>query len=274
MERSDRSGARFPTDRVGLAEPADAALADADDIVARAAADEAAADDARARFRHEGLRALQPDERIAPLLELGERLVAIRRAALLDRREPSPGTRLVPGVAGDLYVTSRRLVLIGRLTLSFELDAIEDAVLSGERLLLVLHEGHGVALQVAGPRPLWVEIAAARASARSSRDAGPSAGPLPAARYRPAASARFRAPSLRRMLLRCISTVRGESEGLSDLVIAVRAEGRSTPGAAAGRPRPSSGKPSSWAAAPQCRFVADDQRGHATCRVPPLPESC
>ena len=181
MERSDRTSDRPPSAAVDPRE-ADAALTDASDIVDRAAADQAAADDARLRFRRDGLPALAPDERIAPLLEPGERVVAVRHAALLDRREPSPGTRLRPGLAGELYVTSRRIVLVGRVTLSFELDAIEDAVLSGERLLLVLREGHGVVLQVAQPRLLWVEIAAARGSARSAQTPCSSVGPQPATR--------------------------------------------------------------------------------------------
>ncbi|MDA8202861.1 MAG: hypothetical protein M0Z49_08885 [Chloroflexi bacterium] len=181
MEPSDRKSDGLPSASVDPRE-ADAALADAGDIVARAAADEAAADAARARIRREGLRALAPDERVAPLLEPGELLVAIHHAALLERREPGPGQHITTGVAGELYVTSRRLVLIGRLTLSFELDAIADAVVSGERLLLVLRDGHGVALQVAEPRLLWVEIAAARARARSAQDPGATAGPQPAAR--------------------------------------------------------------------------------------------
>ena len=176
MERSDRTSDRRPAAAVAPHD-ADAALADAGDIVARAAADQAAADEARRRFRREGLPTLPPDARIAPLLEPDERLVALRHGALLERREPAPGTRLTPGVAGELYVTSRRLVLLGRLTLSVELDAIEDAVLSGERLLLVLQGGHGVAVQVAQPRRLWVEIAAARGYARSAQAPGP--GPLP-----------------------------------------------------------------------------------------------
>ncbi len=181
MDHSERPGAPIPAGARGRDEPAPA-LADAGDIVARAAADQAAADEDRLRFRREGPPTLPPDARIAPLLEPDEHLVALRHAALLDRREPGPGTRLTPGVAGALYITSRRLVLIGRLTLSFELDAIEDAVVSGERLLLVLREGHGVVLQVAQPRLLAVEIAAARAYARSARVPGASAGPQPATR--------------------------------------------------------------------------------------------
>ena len=148
----------------------------------RAEADEAAADEARARFRREGPPSLPPDERIAPLLEPGERLVAVRHAALLDRREPAPGERLVSGAAGELYVTSRRLVLVGRLTIEIGLETIEDAVLSGERLLLVLREGRGVTLQVGQPRLLCVEIAAARAAARSAQVRGLDAGPPPPAR--------------------------------------------------------------------------------------------
>ena len=181
MDHSERPGAPIPAGARDRDEPAPA-LADAGDIVERAAADEAAADEARLRFRREGLPALPPDARIAPLLEPDERVVAVRHAALLERREPAPGTRLTPGVAGELYVTSRRLVLIGRVTLSFELETIADAVLSGERLLLVLHDGHGVALQVAGPRLLAVEIAAARGSARSAQLAPAGADPGPADR--------------------------------------------------------------------------------------------
>ena len=181
MERSDRTSDRRPAAAVDPRD-ADAALADAGDSVARAAADQAAADEARRRFRREGLPTLPPDARIAPLLEPDERLVALRHAALLERREPAPGTRLTPGVAGELYVTSRRLVLVGRLTLSVELDAIADAVFSGERLLLVLRDGHGVALQVAQPRLLWVEIAAARGLARPAQVSGAGDGPEPATR--------------------------------------------------------------------------------------------
>ena len=40
-------------------------------------------------------------------------------------------------------------------------------MLSGHRLLLVLHGGAGIALDVASPRLLRVEIATARAAARA-----------------------------------------------------------------------------------------------------------
>jgi hypothetical protein len=180
MERGDATGVPFATDALAKSEPA--ALADAGQIVERAPAAAGAPDEARARFRRDGAPMLPPDEQIAPFLEPGEQLVALRHAALLDRREPSPGARLTPGVAGDLYVTSRRLVLVGRVRLSFELGEIEDAVVSGERLLLVLRDGRGVALQVAQPRLLWVEIAAARALARPAQPSGRGPVPEPAAR--------------------------------------------------------------------------------------------
>jgi hypothetical protein len=99
------------------------------------------------------------------LLAAGEHVVAVRRSALLDRREPAVGSDVPTGLAGDLYLTSRRLVLVGRLTLSFHLDEIEEAMLSGERLLLVMPGGQGASLDVAQPRLLRVEIAAARVAA-------------------------------------------------------------------------------------------------------------
>jgi hypothetical protein len=134
-----------------------------------AMADDLAAREARVRFRGEGMPALEPDERIEPLLDLGERVLAVHRAVQLDRRAPRPGSPGPAGVPGDLYLTSRRLVLIGRPTLSFELAGIEDAVISGPRLLMGLHDGHGVAVGTAQPRLMWTEIAAARASAKAAR---------------------------------------------------------------------------------------------------------
>jgi hypothetical protein len=141
------------------------ALRDATQILARAQADEAAADEARERYRTQPHAKLEPDARIAPLLAAGEHVVAVRRSALLDRREPAVGSDVATGLAGDLYLTSRRLVLVGRLTLSFHLDEIEEAMLSGERLLLVMPGGQGASLDVAQPRLLRVEIAAARVAA-------------------------------------------------------------------------------------------------------------
>ena len=165
MHRFDRrTPARDSLDTVDV--DGAAALRDAAGILARAEADEAAADRARARYRRQAMAALVPDVHIAPLLTSDEQVLAVRRSALLDRRQPHAGSDAPGGLAGDLYLTSRRLVLVGRLTLSFDLDEIEEALLSGERLLLVLRGGQGASLAVAQPRLLRVEIAAARASAR------------------------------------------------------------------------------------------------------------
>ena len=151
--------------------PADApAIRDASAILARAQADKAAADLARESYRTQPMPALEPDDRIAPLLVHDELVVAVRRSAQLDRRQPLPGWDAPPGVAGDLYLTSRRLMLVGRLHLELGLDDIEEAGLSGERLLLMLRDGRGIFVDVERPRLLRVEIATARALARAEGD--------------------------------------------------------------------------------------------------------
>lgn len=147
------------------AESGAAALRDASSIVARADQDEAIAAEARIRYRADGIEPLQPDAGIRSLLGDGEIPLAVRRSAALDRREP-PRAHQALGVAGDLYVTSRRLVLVGRRTLALDLDAIADAVVAGERLQLVMRDGTCVTLDVDQPRLLRVQISAARAAAR------------------------------------------------------------------------------------------------------------
>lgn len=166
------------------------ALRDADAIVARAAEDEAAALEARERFRDREMEPLQPDARIAELLVPGEDVLAVRRSAMLDRRDPPLGGArcpVCPGLAGDLYVTSARLVLVGRTVLAYDLSAIREAVVSTERLLLTLCDGAGITLAVDRPRLLRVEIGVARARqatragaarrARPARGAGPDRDP-------------------------------------------------------------------------------------------------
>lgn len=147
--------------------PVDApAIRDASAILARAHADEAAADRARETYRTHPLPTLEPDAGIAPLLGPDERVVAVRRSAQLDRRQPVPGADAPLGLAGDLYLTCRRLVLVGRLVVSLDLGDIEEVGLSGERLLLALHDGQGMTIDVEQPRLLRVEVATARALAR------------------------------------------------------------------------------------------------------------
>ena len=147
-------------------ESASPALRDAAEIVRRAADDESAATAARARSRTEAPRRLEANERLAALLDRDEWLIAVRTSATLDRREPRPGEPARAGLGGELAVTSRRLIWAGRQVLTFELAEVEEIVLSGDRLLVVMRDGVGVALDVDQPRLLRVHIAAARAAAR------------------------------------------------------------------------------------------------------------
>jgi hypothetical protein len=165
MERTNwpRSSRGSPDTAGGDGAPA---LRDAAQILADAEVDEAASDQARERYRTQPMATLEPDPRIAPLLAPGERVVAVRRSAVLDRRQPVLGSDAPTGLTGDLYLTSRRLVLVGRYTLSFDLEAIEEAMLSGEQLLLVMRDGEGASLGVTQPRLMRVEIAATRLAAR------------------------------------------------------------------------------------------------------------
>jgi hypothetical protein len=152
----------------GDADAADSpALRDAAEILARAQADEAAADKARVRYRSEAMAPIEPDAPIARLLTRDETVLAVRRSAVLERREPMAGPGATSGLAGDLYLTSRRLVLVGRHTLALELGDVDEVMLAGERLLLVMRDGLGASLDVDRPRLLRVELAVARAMAKA-----------------------------------------------------------------------------------------------------------
>ena len=152
-----------PSDAWAEGEPA---VRDAAGILARVAADEAAADEARQRYRLGPIPPIQGGPMIQDLLEPGEFVVATRAWAVIDRgTETELGT--ATSVAGMLSVTSRRLLLTGRVRLSIGLDEIREILMAGDRLLLVLRGGQGVSLEVAYPRLLRVELAAARVAARA-----------------------------------------------------------------------------------------------------------
>lgn len=133
---------------------------------AEAEADEIDATAARARYRAEGLIPVPPDPRIEQLLAPGEDLLAVHAAVVADSRASvgaaAPGT----GATGDLYLTSARLVFAGGVLVGYLLGDIEEAVVAGEDVLLVMRDGIGLRVAVAEPRLLRVQIAAARAARR------------------------------------------------------------------------------------------------------------
>jgi hypothetical protein len=132
------------------------ALRDAAERAARAAADEEAAAAARDRFRIGPIPAMEADDVIRPLLELGEYVHALRSRAILR----APGGDGALGIGGTLYLTSRRLVHLGQVVMSLRLTDIEETSLAGERLLLTLRNGEGLSLDADGPRLLRAEMAA------------------------------------------------------------------------------------------------------------------
>lgn len=133
------------------------ALRDAAAAAARAAADEAAAAELRDRLRHGELSTLEPDDTIRPHLLEGELVHGLRRSAILR----APGDDRALGYGGTLYLTSRRLVHLGQVIVTVQLNDIVETSLAGERLLLSLHDGEGFTVDLDQPRVFRTEIAAA-----------------------------------------------------------------------------------------------------------------
>ena len=130
------------------------------------AADEASAGEARRRLREQGIVPIEPDDRIGVMLAPEELVVAVRRSVSLERRKGwrEPGG----GLGGDLYVTTRRLVHLGRVPIEYPLGEIREAVVAEGALRLVVSASHGVEIAVHDPCLLRVEIAAVREAARVS----------------------------------------------------------------------------------------------------------
>lgn len=116
--------------------------------------------------RHRELESAAAGVGICHLLLPGERLVAHREAAIFDRRRPRRQHRPV----GDLYLTSARLLFAGLPMASIPLDSIEDAILVGDRIQLMIRGGVGVAIDVDRSRLLREQIASARATRREARN--------------------------------------------------------------------------------------------------------
>jgi hypothetical protein len=121
---------------------------------------------ARERFRAEGIVPAAPDPRIEQLLEPGESLVSVHPAVVADTRAFADGSAFGAGAAGDLYLTSERLVFAGGVLVTYRLGDVEEAVVAGDDVLLVMRDGVGLRVAVAEPRLLRVQIAAARAARR------------------------------------------------------------------------------------------------------------
>jgi len=132
------------------------ALRDAMTAAERAADDEAAANSARELLRMDTIQSLQPDEAIGPHLADGELVHALRARAILK----APGEDRALGYGGTLYLTSRRLVHLGQVMVTVQLTDIVETSLAGERLLLTLRDGEGIALDLDRPRLLRAEMAA------------------------------------------------------------------------------------------------------------------
>ena len=99
---------------------------------------------------------IEADDVIRPHLATEERVHALRSHAILS----APGGEGAIGYGGTLYLTSRRLVHLGQVVVSVSLADLEESSLAGERLLLTLRDGEGLAVDVDQPRLLRAEMAA------------------------------------------------------------------------------------------------------------------
>ncbi len=151
---------RTPLDR--------ASVRDALRIAERIARDETLADEARERYRTDGLPVLEPSALLG-LLSPGERLHAVHRMAMLEIGwRGTTGTDPSLPHGGTLYVTSQRLIHRGTQNGTWSFGDIDEMAIALERLLLVLmRDGSDLAIEVDQPRLLRVQLAAALAAARS-----------------------------------------------------------------------------------------------------------
>lgn len=138
------------------------ALRDATTVAERVAQDEAEADAARERLWDAPMPVIPTDERLAPHLSPGEGVHSERRSAILS----VPGGDRALGYGGTLFLTSRRLIHQGQVMVSVQLTDIVETSLAGERLLLALRDGEGMAFDLDRPRLFRAEIAAAMRALR------------------------------------------------------------------------------------------------------------
>jgi hypothetical protein len=164
LPTADRTYA-CPMEEAELTARLDAAgIRDAEEILRRTRDDEREADDARVRYRADGLPRLPVDGPITELLRPGEAVVDLRPSAVVSRHVHRDGTEQLPG---RLYLTNQRLMLVGRAPMEVELGDIEELALAGERLLVTLRGSTGLSIDASRPRLLRVQIAAALAAGRT-----------------------------------------------------------------------------------------------------------
>jgi hypothetical protein len=147
----------------------EAALRDAQKIADRISADEAAAAEARQAYEAGGLPVIEPEEEAArALLAPGELLHAMHASALLETHSSGDEEALPRG--GTLYLTSIRVVHVGKETTEVSLSQMEDAAVALERLVQIrLRDGSDLAIEVDQPRLLRVQVATALAGIRATQ---------------------------------------------------------------------------------------------------------
>jgi hypothetical protein len=134
--------------------------------------DEMAAAAARASIEDQGLACLEPPPQAYETLSVGESLLAVHPSVIVDRREFCACPDASRPSTASVWLTSHRLLFLGPARLAISLDRIDEALIAGPRhLLLILHGGTGLSLEMDFPRLLRVQVAAARARHRAIRGA-------------------------------------------------------------------------------------------------------
>lgn len=139
-------------------------IRDAEEIVDRVRDDERDAIEARSRYRADGLPVLEVDGAVAERLRPGETVIDARTSAVVSRHLRGDGTDDFPG---RLYLTTQRLMVVGRAPIDVELAEIDELALAGERLLVTMRDGTGLSIDASRPRLMRVQIAAALAAGRT-----------------------------------------------------------------------------------------------------------
>jgi hypothetical protein len=138
------------------------ALRDAAEIAERVREDEAAADEARARYVVEPLGPIDVFPALAPYLQTGELLLIVRPKVLIEL--PFEGAGENRRLRGDLCITDRRLLIVDDgMVEAVDLAAIVEIGVVGDRTLqLSVSTGRGIAIDLDRPRLFRVQVQAAR----------------------------------------------------------------------------------------------------------------